>query len=135
MRPTSCRSTLSCIRRLPKPSQVGGTVDGSPSSRQSMRIWPSSSFTSIFTRPSGRESAPYLAALVASSWNSSASGVAERPSISGLRAEEHTSELQSLMRISYAVFCLHKKTKSHHANNTLRQYEIQNHIVRQISTN
>src|SRR3546814_7643208 len=27
-----------------------------------------------------------------------------------LRSEEHTSELQSLMRISYAVFCLHKKT-------------------------
>src|SRR3546814_5707876 len=29
-----------------------------------------------------------------------------------LRSEEHTSELQSLMRISYAVFCLKKKTIS-----------------------
>src|SRR3546814_8309965 len=29
------------------------------------------------------------------------------------RSEEHTSELQSLMRISYAVFCLKKKTKDH----------------------
>src|SRR3546814_9771823 len=29
-----------------------------------------------------------------------------------LRSEEHTSELQSLMRISYAVFCLKKKTKT-----------------------
>src|SRR3546814_1154071 len=29
------------------------------------------------------------------------------------RSEEHTSELQSLMRISYAVFCLKKKKKSH----------------------
>src|SRR3546814_5319034 len=28
------------------------------------------------------------------------------------RSEEHTSELQSLMRISYAVFCLNKKIKS-----------------------
>src|SRR3546814_9140325 len=28
------------------------------------------------------------------------------------RSEEHTSELQSLMRISYAVFCLKKKTRS-----------------------
>src|SRR3546814_3906304 len=28
------------------------------------------------------------------------------------RSEEHTSELQSLMRISYAVFCLKKKTKA-----------------------
>src|SRR3546814_1486430 len=39
----------------------------------------------------------------------------------GLRSEEHTSELQSLMRISYAVFCLKKKnaqkimrTEQHH---------------------
>src|SRR3546814_10261540 len=31
---------------------------------------------------------------------------------SGLRSEEHTSELQSLMRISYAVFCLKKKTRT-----------------------
>src|SRR3546814_2476774 len=30
---------------------------------------------------------------------------------SGHRSEEHTSELQSLMRISYAVFCLKKKNK------------------------
>src|SRR3546814_1173492 len=29
------------------------------------------------------------------------------------RSEEHTSELQSLMRISYAVFCLKKKHKTH----------------------
>src|SRR3546814_2450278 len=29
------------------------------------------------------------------------------------RSEEHTSELQSLMRISYAVFCLKKKKRSH----------------------
>src|SRR3546814_3917428 len=30
-----------------------------------------------------------------------------------LRSEEHTSELQSLMRISYAVFCLKKKNKNY----------------------
>src|SRR3546814_8774366 len=30
----------------------------------------------------------------------------------GERSEEHTSELQSLMRISYAVFCLQKKNKN-----------------------
>src|SRR3546814_1419243 len=39
-----------------------------------------------------------------------------------VRSEEHTSELQSLMRISYAVFCLKKKKihthHSQHANNT-----------------
>src|SRR3546814_5121282 len=34
------------------------------------------------------------------------------------RSEEHTSELQSLMRISYAVFCLKKKTQQReHTNN------------------
>src|SRR3546814_8215734 len=32
------------------------------------------------------------------------------------RSEEHTSELQSLMRISYAVFCLKKKQKIKHTN-------------------
>src|SRR3546814_2013181 len=31
-----------------------------------------------------------------------------------MRSEEHTSELQSLMRISYAVFCLNKKNKTTH---------------------
>src|SRR3546814_9158546 len=36
------------------------------------------------------------------------------------RSEEHTSELQSLMRISYAVFCLKKKT---HRHNTSTQYK------------
>src|SRR3546814_3877389 len=47
------------------------------------------------------------------------------------RSEEHTSELQSLMRISYAVFCLKKKniksTKQHrtdHVNNDNTQYDV-----------
>src|SRR3546814_8287636 len=35
----------------------------------------------------------------------------------GMRSEEHTSELQSLMRISYAVFCLKKKTRTITTNN------------------
>src|SRR3546814_9403834 len=34
-----------------------------------------------------------------------------------LRSEEHTSELQSLMRISYAVFCLKKKKTTDYRNN------------------
>src|SRR3546814_5363283 len=38
------------------------------------------------------------------------------------RSEEHTSELQSLMRISYAVFCL--KKKKIHNNNTQEQRTI-----------
>src|SRR3546814_1341742 len=39
----------------------------------------------------------------------------------GLRSEEHTSELQSLMRISYAVLCL--KTKKHKTKHTSTQPE------------
>src|SRR3546814_9942308 len=34
------------------------------------------------------------------------------------RSEEHTSELQSLMRISYAVFCMHKKQQRENNTNT-----------------
>src|SRR3546814_8983038 len=42
-------------------------------------------------------------------------GAAPR-SIGLVRSEEHTSELQSLMRISYAVFCLKKKKNIHTTN-------------------
>src|SRR3546814_5855095 len=42
-----------------------------------------------------------------------ASAAAFAPTVGGaIRSEEHTSELQSLMRISYAVFCLKKKNKN-----------------------
>src|SRR3546814_10585744 len=40
------------------------------------------------------------------------------------RSEEHTSELQSLMRISYAVFCLKKKTRKHHIIHTHHNLQI-----------
>src|SRR3546814_4639171 len=40
-----------------------------------------------------------------------------QPSGNMARSEEHTSELQSLMRISYAVFCLKKKTSPNHTLN------------------
>src|SRR3546814_410639 len=43
------------------------------------------------------------------------------------RSEEHTSELQSLMRISYAVFCLKKKTKQTSAKYTLYSSTPQHH--------
>src|SRR3546814_2711499 len=53
------------------------------------------------TRPVG--AAPSLAAKLSSPSPSKTRAA--------LRSEEHTSELQSLMRISYAVFCLKKKKK------------------------
>src|SRR3546814_5502539 len=37
------------------------------------------------------------------------------------RSEEHTSELQSLMRISYAVFCLKKKKKTENKSNNTQK--------------
>src|SRR3546814_7233089 len=40
----------------------------------------------------------------------------DRAANTAQRSEEHTSELQSLMRISYAVLCLKKKTKTNHMN-------------------
>src|SRR3546814_1964943 len=47
-----------------------------------------------------------------------------------IRSEEHTSELQSLMRISYAVYCLEKKNKKHPLLTTTQQspHNIQSYI-------
>src|SRR3546814_9682263 len=53
-------------------------------------------------------------ALFASTPEASALGMGPMPQA---RSEEHTSELQSLMRISYAVFCLKKKKKYTHCKN------------------
>src|SRR3546814_7868318 len=49
-----------------------------------------------------------------------------------VRSEEHTSELQSLMRISYAVFCLKKKKKKmqttiHNTHRKEKQYALNTH--------
>src|SRR3546814_4184175 len=41
------------------------------------------------------------------------------------RSEEHTSELQSLMRISYAVFCLKKKKKKKRQHQTRHYHTLQ----------
>src|SRR3546814_7227595 len=49
------------------------------------------------------------------------------------RSEEHTSELQSLMRISYAVFCLKKKKNNNTTHLTNKQHS--NQIKLQTTTN
>src|SRR3546814_3949688 len=46
-------------------------------------------------------------------------GDAGNDTMNGGRSEEHTSELQSLMRISYACFCLKKKNTTHTHTNTI----------------
>src|SRR3546814_6620258 len=49
-----------------------------------------------------------------------------------VRSEEHTSELQSLMRISYAVFCLKKKKKH---DNTILMHDQEELITHKTNTN
>src|SRR3546814_2192218 len=49
--------------------------------------------------------------------------------IASSRSEEHTSELQSLMRISYAVFCLKKKHRLQHP--TLQMQPHTHHAIKQ----
>src|SRR3546814_6905094 len=44
------------------------------------------------------------------------------------RSEEHTSELQSLMRISYAVFCLKKKKRKQEINKTINCIRTQTNL-------
>src|SRR3546814_1038528 len=88
----------------------------------------------LLLRPPESRSAPYrqdvrqgqirtlaFVALHATSGPSRARGSAwdasrSRKTIAGkpIRSEEHTSELQSLMRISYAVFCLKKNNTTYH---------------------
>src|SRR3546814_4598736 len=53
-------------------------------------------------------SSPMTASLASPGGGQDAVGPIGTPTVNG-RSEEHTSELQSLMRISYAVFCLTKK--------------------------
>src|SRR3546814_6887550 len=50
------------------------------------------------------------------------------------RSEEHTSELQSLMRISYAVFCLKKKTNKPKHTQQQPELTINSHITEQQQT-
>src|SRR3546814_3391357 len=53
-----------------------------------------------------------------------------------VRSEEHTSELQSLMRISYAVFCLKKKNnKKKRHNQTIANTQLDNNLLEKIYKN
>src|SRR3546814_6634476 len=60
------------------------------------------------------------------SWQSAQS---RAPVHSWLRSEEHTSELQSLMRISYAVFCLKTQKKHKYTQQQLRTHTTKTHHI------
>src|SRR3546814_3691222 len=63
-------------------------------------------------------------------WSHAANPAAHRlPRVRSWRSEEHTSELQSLMRISYAVFCLKKKKKTSATQKTKQLHNIDQSIA------
>src|SRR3546814_3777012 len=78
-------------------------------------------------RGAGRKTGPFFHAVcprrrgseasrdwLRTKWPVFRSGWATPPRMQGVRSEEHTSEIQSLMRISYAVFCFTKKITMKH---------------------
>src|SRR3546814_16347076 len=89
-------------------------------------------YTTLFRSPSAMASRPALSvnALAELSQRFARADHANAGGAGlGLRSEEHTSELQSLMRISYAVFCL--KKKKHRANTVTNRIRNRNTIKAQ----
>src|SRR3546814_1854771 len=87
-------------------------------------------YTTLFRSDGGSTSVPPARTATA------ARPMQSRPTPASLpcRSEEHTSELQSLMRISYAVFCLKKKkNKNDNKQPNLRQWK--SHKIIQTRTN
>src|SRR3546814_5894569 len=98
-----------------------------------LSVWTSGWRTLAYTCP-GSEPSQASTALTPSRITVKPSPFTIRSTARSFRSEEHTSELQSLMRISYAVFCLKKNKNnryllqtSSHANNNrpnIKQDEI-----------
>src|SRR3546814_5412531 len=87
-------------------------------------------FRSALQRPCSRL-APLLRKVPAQAARGATSLANHFAPVDAIRSEEHTSELQSLMRISYAVFCLKKKKKK---NTTIAKQEqhtikLHSHII------
>src|SRR3546814_8750422 len=80
-----------------------------PSSTRTYTLFP---YTTLF-RSARAESPPFGARRVIRPAAGGPSRFARHGTVFDSRSEEHTSELQSLMRLSYDVFCMKKKTSSH----------------------
>src|SRR3546814_1592431 len=104
-----------CSSDLPANRRIGRSGHSGPRSRISR--WAGGCGSRLFPRHARRRGA--------------AEGtLAVRDRACGVRSEEHTSELQSLMRISYAVFCLKKKNKQNvtkHQQNTDATVQYKHH--------
>src|SRR3546814_5469493 len=103
-----CASSYSTSREL-----VAGSIICTISLYQSgSKSWPSSTSTAPYW---ARGIWPLSTPAITAGGNASMKALP----LPGGRSEEHTSELQSLMRISYAVFCLKKKTNHQPLNNLI----------------
>src|SRR3546814_9452376 len=82
--------------------------------RTGLAVTPGTMQESTQTRPApaGEQAVWRVNGARVSAWRAWDGEVVVYDDLSGDRSEEHTSELQSLMRISYAVFCLKKKNKT-----------------------
>src|SRR3546814_7968304 len=115
--PISRYRSIGCERRHLSPNGETMTIRSlTPALSVSPQIDPAdvvalaaSGFRSIVcNRPDGEEAGQPTAAAIAAAAEAHGLRFVHIPVMSGGRSEEHTSELQSLMRISYAVFCLKK---------------------------
>src|SRR3546814_5703299 len=88
-------------------------------------------YTTLFRSPTLQDTpavgtaakAPPTPPVAAATPESPAEGKSGSAGFPPMRSEEHTSELQSLMRISYAVFCLKKKNKK------IENYRSENYTI------
>src|SRR3546814_5876897 len=93
---------------------VSGLMQSILVSRRGSPVRPVEAAYALAMKPGSAGSAKLCQAMMQPDWPASSQAGKPRTGISDsieTRSEEHTSELQSLMRISYAVFCLKKKNK------------------------
>src|SRR3546814_9296186 len=84
-------------------------------------------YTTLFRSDQRLDSPQFLPALRLGGDRLSGAARGHRALAARRRSEEHTSELQSLMRISYAVFCL--KTKKQDINTTINHVNLRYNII------
>src|SRR3546814_1025409 len=107
------------IRRPPRSTRTDTLFPYTTLFRSGVRLWAWHIAPICFTA----SSAWLILLLALRCWN-----VSETEKGNPTRSEEHTSELQSLMRISYAVFCLKKKKTKTKNNQTILLHKVRYNI-------